>query len=197
MNGASKLSYDFTIIENNLKTNGKSPKEDRLMKACSQLLKNTERVILKEMPLDNEYEAETIRIFPIIIVHDSLYSAPALNYWIYYWFIDKLETLKTDIRFEGFDFNRIMPLTIIEIDILILYQQCFVEKQFDLLSLIENYQQFVRFDLAGKLPPQFVEEHAMKSALSFSEFVRNQAHNLNIEIDFKIITPLLKNFGIS
>jgi hypothetical protein len=197
MTGKSKLSYDFNIIENGLKTNEKSDKEDRLKKAVSQLIKNIERCILKEIPDDNNYEVDKIRIFPIIIVHDSLYSAPGLNYWVYYWFIDVMQKMKSDLKFSFFDFNRVMPLTIIEIDTLILYQKYFIERKFDLINLIEQYHRYVRFDLAGKLPSELIEEHAMKSALSFSEFVRNHSHTFGLDIDFKIISKMLNEYGIN
>jgi hypothetical protein len=161
------------------------------------LIKNAERCILKEIPGDDEYEVEKIRIFPIIIVHDSLYSAPGLNYWVYYWFIDEVEKLKSDSRFADFDFNKVMPLTIIEIDTLILYHQYFIENKFNLLKLVEQYHEYVRFDLAGKLPAELIEEHAMRSALSFSEFVRDHAHSLRLEINFQIINQMLAEYGIA
>jgi hypothetical protein len=191
MPGKSKLSYDFPIIE------GELMKEGRLKKAVLQLKKNIERCILNELPVERKYKNENLKIFPIIIVHDSLYSAAALNYWIYYWLSDEIEILKLDSRFENFDFNRVMPLTIIEIDTLILYQNYFKEKKMNLVRLIESYHDFVRFDLAGKVRPESVEEHANKSAIPFSEFVRDFSHQLKLEIDFKILSEMLKQYGIS
>jgi hypothetical protein len=189
MPGKSKLSYDFDIIEAELM------KEGRLKKAVIQLIKNIERSLLHEIPTDNLYDVRKIRIYPVIIVHDSLYSAPALNYWVYYWFRDELDKLKLDDRLKGIDFTGIAPVTIIEIDTLILYQSE-LKTHAELLHLIGAYHQHTRFDLGGKLPPEKVEEHALKSALSFSEFVRDYAHKLQVEIKFDVIEALLKEFGI-
>ena len=191
MPGKSKLSYDFPKIE------GELMKEGRLKKAVMQLKKNIERCILNELPVERKYKIENLRIFPIIIVHDSLYNAAALNYWIYYWMNDEIEELRIDERFKDFDFDRIMPLTIIEIDTLILYENYFKNKEMELIRIIEAYHDFVRFEFAGKVEPAFVEEHANKSAISFSEFVRDFAHKLQLNISFSIISEMLKKYGIN
>lgn len=190
MSGRSKLSYDFNIIENELRKDG------RLKKAVIQLVTNIGRCILKQLPLDNAYDIEEISLFPVIIVHDSLYSAPALNYWVYYWFIDELESLKRDAKYKEFDFAKIIPITLIEIDTLILYEKYFATNRIDLVTLIKNYHDYVRFDLSDELTPDVIEEHALKSAISFSEFVRDYAQKDGIQIDFEIVEEKLKEFGV-
>lgn len=190
MPGKSKLSYDFKIIESELMKDG------RLKKAVTQLVTNIGRCFKKEFP-DKAYQANEILVYPVIIVHDSLYSCPALNYWVYYWFIEELEKLKTNPEYKEFDFNNIVPLTVIEIDTLILYQNQFVQKEIDLASLIRAYQSHVRFDLAGKLPAHLVEKHALQSAISFSEFVREYVLKKGIQINFETIIEMLKEYNIS
>lgn len=189
MSGKSKLSYDFKIIE------GELMKEGRFKKAVTQLVKNIERCFLHQIPLENSYDVTDLKIYPIIIVHDSLYSAPALNYWVYYWFIEKLEELKSDNALKDFNFSGVAPITIVEIDTLILYQGE-LNNYLDFINLIAAYHEQTRFDLGGKLPPKLIEEHALKSSISFSEFVRDFAYQNKIEIDFKIMASLLKEFGI-
>jgi hypothetical protein len=196
MKGESKLSYDFNVIENELKTNGRSDKPDRLMKAVHQLSKNIQRCIDRTLPIDHVYDPQNIVIFPVIIVHDSLYSAPGLNFWINYWLQDELEKLKTDAKYKDFDFARVAPLTIIEIDTLILYQEQFKNGTFDLVDMIRHFQNYVLYRSVGCIPPEFIEAHAKQSALSFSEYVREVAHRNKIEIDFKQITRLLNKYGI-
>jgi hypothetical protein len=191
MRGEYKLSYDFEIIERELK------KEGRLEKAVSQLVRNIERCLLLEVPFDNGYDPNSTKIYPVIVVHDSLYSAPALNYWVNYWFVDKLELSKSKQEFNKIDFKNVVPITIVEIDTLILYENHFKNHEINLYDLIEQYHQYVRFDLGGKLPPEAIEEHALRSAISFSEFVRSLAHKLNLEIDFNVVNGLLGQYGIT
>ncbi len=190
MPGKSKLSYNFQIIE------GELMKDGRLKKAVKQLSKNIERCILKQLPVDKDYNLENLRLFPIIITHDSLYNAAALNYWVHYWLLDEIEGMKSDTRFSQFDFSRIMPLTIIDIDTLILYQNQFKEREMDLIRLIESYHDYVRFDLTGKVEPRFIEKHANQSAIPFSEFVRGYAHEKNIQFDFTKVSELLMEYGV-
>ncbi len=111
--------------------------------------------------------------------------------------MDELQSLKSNETFKKFDFKRIAPVTIIEIDTLILYQKQLINNQADFIHLIESYHQHTRFDLGGKLPPKLIEEHALKSAIPFSEFVREYAYNHEIEINFEIISGLLNEYGIS
>lgn len=185
MPGKSKLSYDFTIIE------GELMKDGRLKKAVTQLVTNIGRCLAQELP-DKSYNLKDIIIYPIIIVHDSLYSAPALNYWVYYWFIEELESLKSNPIFSEFNFNDILPPTVIEIDTLILYQKQFSDNEINLMYLIKAYQSYVQFYLAGQLPPHLIEKHALQSSISFSEFVRDYAHKNGIQINFETITEILK-----
>jgi hypothetical protein len=190
MTGEEKLSYDFNTIEGGLKKDG------RLLKAVVQLAKNIQRCIDKQIPLDKAYSVEEMSILPVIIVHDSLYGAPGLNFWVHYWLKDELDKLKADPKYSSFDFSRIRPLTILEIDTLILYQELFQSGQFDLIYLIRKFHGHVRYEAVGHLPPNEVETHAKMSAISFSEFVRDYAHSKKVEIDFTIISKKLNQFGI-
>ena len=191
MRGGIKLSYDFSIIEEELMKDG------RLKKAVVQLVRNIDRCLKKEIPTDDTYSSNDVSIFPIIVVHDSLYSAPGLNYWIYYWFLDELELLKQDAFYANYNFAQILPVTIVEIDTLILYEQQFIEQKLDLVALIKDYHRFVRFGEEKNIDPKMIETHTLQSALSFSEFVRNYSHKLGIQINFDIISGMLTKFGIT
>ena len=190
MCGEKKLSYDFAIIETELKKNG------RLKKGVIQLVKNIDRCFKQEIPTDNFYTADNISIFPVLIVHDSLYSAPALNYWIYYWFMDELLLLKSQEFYKDFDFNKVCPITLIEIDTLILYEQSFINEKLDLINLIKAYHLYVQYGKEKDLPPERLEQHVYKSVLSFSEFARDYAHKNDIHLDLKIISEMLSEYGI-
>lgn len=191
MRGEYKLSYDFKIIE------GELMKEGRLKKAVTQLITNIERCFLNNITLDNKLDPTKITIYPVIIVHDSLYSAPALNYWVYYWFIDELNLLKERPELKDIDFSSVFPITIIEIDTLILYEQLFKGSKFNLIDLVTRYHDHVRFDAGGNLPPDKIEQHAYQSAISFAEFVREHAHREKVDIDFDILSKLLEQYGVT
>ena len=190
MPGTIKLSYDFSAIEGELMKNG------RLKKAVVQLVTNILRALRKELPIDNHYDQMEMEIYPVIIVHDSLYSAPGLNFWVYYWFLDELEKVKADDINKELDFSGVKPVTLVEIDSLILYQDHFKEGRLSLIGLLEGYHQHVRYDLAGKVAGKDVEAHALQSASSFAEFLRDMAHQKGLPIWFSRIDDLLNRLGI-
>jgi hypothetical protein len=186
MPGASKLSYDFDTIEGELKKDG------RLGKAVKQLKKNIERTIAKRLILDTAYDPAQAKIYPVIIVHDSLYSSPSLNYWVNSWLTDEIAALKAANTFPGFDYTRIMPVTLVEVDTLILYLHHFQTKQFDLISLMDLYHQHVRLDLQG----QDADNHIFQSVLPFSEFVREYGYTIGVTLNMDILKKLYKDYGI-
>ena len=187
--GDVKLSYDFIKIEAALKNN-------RLEKAVVQLLQNTKRTILKQLILDSAYDTASINIYPIIIVHDALYSTPALNFWVHYWFEDGLEELKKEAELKPFDFSRISPVTLIEIDTLILYEEHFGNGELDVINLISDYHSYVRFRKETFLNPTDILNHAMKSAIPFSEFARDQGFKKNIVLNMDKLFQMFHKFGI-
>ena len=128
--GSSKLSYDFDIIEGELKKDG------RLGKAVKQLKRNIERTVLAAC-FRYSYDPLQVKIFPVIIVHDSLYSTPSLNYWVNKWLTDEIAILQQENAFPGFDYSGISAVTIIEIDTLILYLHHFQTHQLNLIPLLE------------------------------------------------------------
>lgn len=191
MRGEYKLSYDFNIIE------GELMKDGRLKKAVTQIVTNIERCLLSEIPVDDISTVNDKIIIPSIIVHDSIYSAPALNFWVYYWFIDELQRVKDNPNLKHINFDNIRPITVIEIDTLILYEGQFKSGNFDLVFLLEKYHEHVQFSEVNKLPPEKIEEHALKSAISFSEFVRDFALSNGLDINFTIISKMLSEYGIN
>jgi hypothetical protein len=186
MPGASKLSYDFDTIEGELKKDG------RLGKAVKQLKRNIERAIAKQLVLDTSYDSALIKIYPVIVVHDSLYSSPSLNYWVNSWLVDEIDALKAANTFSGFDYTRIMPVTLVEIDTLILYLHHFQAKQFDLISLLDLYHQHVKLDLEG----DEADNHIFQSVLPFSEFVREYGYTIGVTLNTDVLKRIYKDYGI-
>jgi hypothetical protein len=187
--GDIKLSYNFKKIEAELKNN-------RLEKAVKQLDKNIRRVMEKELVLDDKYSANDVKIYPVILVHDSLYSASALNYWVHYWLKDAIEIMKDEQAFAGFDFERVAPVTIMEIDTLILYINLFKDGKLDIMDLIENYHQYVRYGYADFKSREEIEKYAYQSAIPFSEFTRDYGHKTGVELDMTLLFDLFRKYNV-
>ncbi len=186
MPGASKLSYDFATIEGELRKDG------RLGKAVKQLNRNIERAIAKQLILDTDYDVTLLKIYPVIIVHDSLYSAPCLNYWVNTWIVDEIGALKELDVFPGFDYSRIMPVTLVEIDTLILYLHHFETGQLNLIDLLDLYHQHVRLDLQGAE----ADQHIFQSCIPFSEFTRDRGYEIGINLNIETLKTLYRDCGI-
>jgi hypothetical protein len=187
MPGASKLSYDFTTIEGELKKDG------RLGKAVKQLKRNIERAITRQLLLDVNYDSGQVKIYPVIIVHDSLYSTPSLNYWVNCWLNDEIAALKAANTFPGFDYTNIIPVTLVEIDTMILYLHHFQTGQLNLVSLLDLYHQHVRLDLQGEEADRYI----FQSVLPFSEFVRDYGYTANIRLNMDVFKQLYRDYGIT
>ena len=187
--GEIKLSYEFPLIEEALK-------DGRLGKAVVQIAKNIERILLKQLKLDEDYEPSDIEILPVIIVHDSLYSAPALNYIVHYWMKEQIEILKGKAELSKAIFTNILPITIVEIDTLILFEEDFHQNRLDLTEMLKKYQQHVNFEATSFNSEKDYHEHFYISALPFSEFARDYAHEKNIQFKMDRLSKLLASFGI-
>lgn len=188
--GEYKISYDFTKIEPELY-------KDRLGKAVKQLATNMGRIMTNSLPLDKNYDPKEVTVFPVIIVHDALYTAPGLNYHVHYWLEDELIKIRTEIGVEKFNAVRIYPVTIVEIDTLILYQHHLKNKQLDLIDILEDFHRMVRYGWRGFKNRQEAERYANQSLLPFSEFIRDRAYRSNIILNTNHIDDLLLKFGLS
>lgn len=104
-------------------------------KAVRQLVRNVARVLRKENSFDKNYKENRVNIYPVIVVHDSTFNTPALNYLIDLWFSEELDTLRN----EGLDVSRVKPSSIINIDSLILYADYLKLKKMTLVELLDGY----------------------------------------------------------
>lgn len=187
--GETKLSYNFSLIEPALK-------KDRLEKAVQQLARNVARTFNKHLILDDDYEVDVLKIYPIAVVHDPLYSCPCLNYWVNGWFQQELKKIKAESGMEVVDLQRVMPLTILEIDTLILYQPQLQNGKMNFKTLLDSYHNQVdmnRFTFVSKIQ---AESHAMQSSIPFGEYIRRYQYDNDIEPDINWLTNMMKRYGI-
>jgi hypothetical protein len=185
MVAADKLSYDFDIITGGLKVEG------RLGKAVLQSATNVGRVLLQSLQLDGGYESQNTIIYPVIIVHDSLYNSLGLNYWVNQWFQEKLMDIKAEQEFQAINFQNVRPITLIDIDTLILYRTNFEAGELNLFELVELYQQHVRFDKIGEV----MDENFHRGIIPFADYIENYKLDKNINVDFKLIEDLYHSSG--
>jgi hypothetical protein len=180
--GSAKLSYDFRILEPEFKKN-------RFDKAVKQLAGNIVRTLEMALKLDKDYDPVQIKIYPIVLVHDSLYSSPGLNYWINRWLnTELLELLKAS---PSLIFDNVMPLTILEIDTLILYEKQFQEGVFDLFNLLTDYHAQVQLHRSNFIGAADKKHHARQSALPFAEFLTRYRYEMGITPDTTRIMSML------
>lgn len=169
-----KLSYDFDTMMAGL------AKDGRLKKATLQSATNVGRVLQKSLPLDPDYDPSNI-IYPVIVLHDSLYDTPSLNYWTNDWFQDEINKLKADAAFKGCDFSKVRPLTLVDIDTLILYRTNFEKGELDLFEMLEAYQAFVDFKSC-------TDENYPRGIIPFAAFADEYAEKKRVKVDFKLLS---------
>lgn len=189
MKGEEKLSYNFETIEGGLKKDG------RFGKAVKQLATNVGRALKKEFMLDTAYNENDAEIFPNLVVHDSLYSCPLFNFWVNEWFQEELAVLQAKPEFVGIDFSKVQPLTVIEIDSLILYQEPLSDERLDLSDMINRFH--VHIGGTSKYTTfQDCWTHAYQQ-ISFSEAIRVIAYEKNIEIGMSEFDSVLQKIGLT
>ncbi|HTN05707.1 hypothetical protein [Agriterribacter sp.] len=169
MKASEKLSYDFDIIMEGLK------EKNRLGKAVMQCAVNIKRILLKEMVIDEDYNPTLMEIFPVIVVHDSLYNADSLNFWVNEMFNIELNKQKGSSKL---DFSKVMAVTLLDIDTLILYQAKFERRELDLFDCVSFYQKTVEFNSSKG------DQIDSNTIMSFSEFMREGVGNPNVTTDF-------------
>lgn len=173
MTADEKLSYDFDTIMSGL------AKDGRLKKATLQLATNVRRLLLKSLPLDLDYDPSNI-IYPVIVLHDSLYNTPSLNYWANEWFQEELKKLTVDPALKGRDFSSVRPLTLVDIDTLILYRTNFENGELNLFEVLEAYQAYVDFKSC-------TDKNYERGIIPFAVFTDEYADNKGVKVDFKLL----------
>ena len=160
-----KVSFDYKIIKDEL---AKKFYRDGSDKAILQLLRNIKRILKLEFPFDKNYKPNNINIYPIIITHHRMFDTGGLNYLINNWFLEELEKLSK----ENFNVKNIRPITIINIDTLIIYNDLLKFKKLSLSDLIDKYIA-LRKPNTKKIYKNEEEIHqiVLKKYLPFSMFV--------------------------
>jgi hypothetical protein len=129
LNAKTKVSQDCNKILATLKK-----------KLCDdvgieQLKTNITKVLKKTLPRDTDYEARDVNIYPILLLHDRIYSVSGLNFFLNRWYSEAIDQVRKTTEVP----ERIKPLTVIDIDTLILLQDLEHGKNYKLKTLIDDY----------------------------------------------------------
>lgn len=187
INAEIKQSSNFELIEAEFKKKLFFEKKDSKIedKAVLQIVNNIRLILSKKNSFDTGYKEKNIKIYPLLILQDSSFNSPGFNFLINYWFEIELKILKD----EGLDISRIRPLTVINIDTLILYSDFLKLKKVTLNELIEAYIKYCTFN--DKKQYKNFEHFKMSYAntlLSFSFFIDKHTN-----VGFKGVHPELVN----
>jgi len=165
INADLRQSFDFEKLEQafkeklyfntELKENGSLKIKP---KAVMQLGRNVKKALVKGNKFDTNYNQNKLRIYPILILHDSSFECPGLNSLVNFWFDIEMKKLQE----EGVIINGVRKITIINIDTLILYADFLREKKQTLNSLIDEYVKHGIFKLKNRpmTKQQFEETYA-------------------------------------
>jgi hypothetical protein len=175
INASLKESGDFSLLEPDIKK--KFYVDNDGAKAVVQLLNFIETIYSNLFrKIDTGYKSETLRVYPIIIIHDRQLDVPGFNKILNYWFT--IEAKKNEKRIP---LDRIHPITVIDISTLILTHELILDRRLIIEELIDQYHDFVKI----KAPENFRTEHQYKkhllnTGLPFSFFIKQQISKKNL-----------------
>ncbi len=148
INAKIKSSYDFSKYEKALReklyfyNNGKNEQA----KAVRQLMNFAKQLLTKTFNEDKNYKPNSIKIYPIIILHNRQLDISGLNNLINIWYEWELELLKS----EGINVSNIRKITIINIDTLLIFQDQISSGILKLDKLLNEYQNWIDKNLIEK-----------------------------------------------
>jgi len=189
ISGIAKQSGKYEVLEKELrekfyyttkmKVDG-SVKEQP--KAIRQLMNSMEKLVDKVVTYDDQFNLDDVTFYPIMLYVDQALSTPAINDILQFWFTEELQ--KRPKLFSRR--KQIMPLTIIDIDTIILYHNDFKSGKIRLEQFIPAYWNWKMKHKATGAATESVELINL-SLMSFSGFLRD---NVKIETIPDVILAL-------
>jgi len=170
-----KESCDFNKIEPALKKTlyGEIANGKQKNGAILQLINNIKRILMKEFTPDTNYKYRDVYIYPIIITHHSQYDTHGLNMLAQIWFSEEIKKIEA----EGIFVNRIKPLTIINIDSLLLFENGLRDNIY-LHDAINMYHEDIKILPGITLNSEdAAKEYVKKPLTAFSNFISSEFKN--------------------
>lgn len=173
-----KDSCDFRLIEPELKkrlhvgyNNGKPYNG-----AVLQLINNISLLLTKEFYVDTDYHYRNIYIYPILIIHQPQFDTGGLNFIVNSWLQEELIVL----REQGYFVNRVKPITIINIDDLLLFENG-LRDNLNLYQVIDLYHESIKILPRIKFKEsKEAESYLLRQLLTFSTFIKSEFHRRKI-----------------
>ena len=195
INADIKHSGYYEVLENELKKKLYFEEKDGKIaqKAVLQLINNVKKALTKENPFDQNYKSISLKIYPILVLHDASFNAPGLNVIINIWFRNEL----TKLAEEGLPIDKIKQLTIINVDTLILYADYLKAKKIALHDLLDEYTKYCQINKNQKFRDM---EHAKevfgRTMLAFSFFIDKFTDVGCKKIRFGLLNSLMKDIDL-
>lgn len=170
-----KESYDFEQYEKALKaklyfeSNGKKESP----KAVRQLTNFAKTLLNKEFKEDSSYKAKSLKIYPIILLHNRQLDILGLNNLVNIWF----DKEKIEIENSGLTTKGLRRPTIIHIDTLVLMHEQLLTGNYQLDKLLDDYQNLI--------DEKTLEKKKFKSKQEFLQFRYDQLSSFNMYFDIK------------
>ena len=130
-------------------------------KGTGQLLKNIRRILNNQFLWDNKIP-QHVKIYPILVVDDSTFMADGFNRYV-------CELTKDEIAKNH---ESLMPITIIDIDTLILSADLIRSGEINLEDVIERYHSYINGDFDTN--PYTALEFLSCRNISFATFIMSQ-----------------------
>lgn len=175
INAEVKQSYDFKIIEKELvkKLYYEEEKGKLIPKAVVQLI-NTIKILLDgQFTLDDKYKPNSIRIYPIIVLHNKQLEILGLNQIVKSWFREELDKLEK----ESYKIDKIHDPVIINVDSFINYSDQINNNTLRLEDVIDAYLDYTNQESLKKIKfkdDQHRSQSIRNTCISFSDFLRKR-----------------------
>lgn len=139
LNKKIKPSYDIEIYEKEFRKKFYEAEDNGKIHGIGvkQLIRTIKNILTKKINYDSVEQIQDIEIYPILILHDRQFECQGFNHIINKWFM--VEKLK--LHAEGIDVSNVRPVTVINIDTLIIYMDYLTENM-DLKEQINGYFKF-------------------------------------------------------
>jgi hypothetical protein len=175
INAVVKQSYDFNVIEKELfkKLYYEEDKGKVIPKAVKQLINSIKILLDGQFTLDGKYKPNSIRIFPIIVLHNRQLEILGLNQIIKSWFREELNKLEK----ESYKIDKIHDPVIINIDSFINYSDQISDNIIRLEDVIDSYLDYTDQESLKKIKfkdDQHRSQSIRNTGISFSEFLRKR-----------------------
>lgn len=190
INAKIKESYDFEKYEAALKEklyyDSSGKKESP--KAVRQLANFAKSLLNGEFKEDKNYKPKSIKVYPIILLHNRQLDIAGLNNLTNIWFSSEISSMEK----ESISTKNLKRPTIMNIDTLLIIHEQLASGEFELDKILDSYQDWIHEDKIKK--KKFKDEDELY------EFRENQLVSFNMFIDLKYnwkLPTLFEEKGLS